>query len=92
MKNLQFDSNVYVIISTIGHLFLNNNISVERNALALKLLKIVVEMKSPSLKLKLSTLGALANAYYFDGHLIDAIKFYNIQLDVAHELSEFFLI
>lgn len=76
--------NTFVLISLIGQEFLGE----ERHEVAINLLKMALEVDSPSLKLKQSTLGALAHAYYMSGNLRKAIDYLELQLELAVQMSE----
>lgn len=86
MSELGLDNSPFVIISVIGQEFL----SVNENEMAISILRIAVGIDSPSLKLKQSTFGSLAQAYYKSKNFSKAIDYMELQLELAVQLSKFY--
>lgn len=84
LTEVDLAKNSFVIVSLIGQEFL----SLGHQDVAVTLLKISLEMDSPSLMLKQSTLGALAHAYYLAGNCRKALDYMELQLAIAIQLSE----
>lgn len=84
IKKLKLETDVHVLISIIGQFYLNKN-----KDLALKLLKIANETESNNVNFKVSTLGALINAYYLIGDMQLAMDYLKIQLNLALKSSKF---
>lgn len=83
IKKLKLEKDVHILISVIGQLYMP-----EKNAIALKLLKIAMEIESQDENFVLSTLGALANIYYLTEKQL-AMDYLKKQLFLSLELSKF---
>ena len=83
MQELNLEKSPFVVISVIGQGFL----SFGKFETCILVLKIALNIDSPSLKLKESTLGALAKAYYEAGNFNKALDYLELQLELLIELS-----
>ena len=86
MKELGLEKSQFVTISVIGQQFLE----VHDSQTAISILRIALNIDSPSLKLKESTLGALAKAYYEAKNFNKAIDYLELQLELVTQLSKIF--
>uniref|UniRef100_A0AC34Q5N9 Uncharacterized protein n=1 Tax=Panagrolaimus sp. JU765 TaxID=591449 RepID=A0AC34Q5N9_9BILA len=84
MQELSLECSPFVVLSVIGQAFL----IYENYDIAIQILKIALNIGSPSLKLKESTLGSLAKAYYEAGNLNKAIDYLELQLELVIELND----
>lgn len=83
ITKLKHEKDVHILISVIGQLYMP-----EKNDIALKLLKIAMEIESQDANFILSTLGALANIYYLTEKQL-AMDYLKKQLLLSLELSKF---
>lgn len=88
MKELGLEKSQFVTISVIGQQFL----SISDFQTAITILKIALNIDSPSLKLKESTLGALAKAYYEAKNFSKAIDYLELQLELVTQLSNYYFL
>uniref|UniRef100_A0A914XRW2 Uncharacterized protein n=1 Tax=Panagrolaimus superbus TaxID=310955 RepID=A0A914XRW2_9BILA len=84
MKELGLEKSHFVTISVIGQQFLG----VHDFQTAISILRIALNIDSPSLKLKESTLGALAKAYYEAKNFGKAIDYLELQLELVSQLKD----
>lgn len=84
MKELSLEKSPFVVISVIGQTFLYY----KNYEISITVLKIALDIDSPSLKLKESTIGSLAKSYYEIKNYSKSIDYLELQLELLLQLSK----